>query len=229
MSALSQSAQDYLKVIFKLQSILEPSQPVTTSQIAERVNVAAASATNMVKKLAEMKLLQHTPYRGVELTPAGEAIAVEVIRHHRLLELYLADALGYRWDQVDAEAEKLEHVISEEFEARIDEALGFPTTDPHGAPIPSRDGSFPKPEYERLSDVSPGKTVRVRQVSDKNPEMLRYLDGMGMRPDAEVRVSEKAPFNGPLQIQVKGQGEHSIGREVADHVLVSMANPAGPG
>jgi len=222
MSVLSRSAQDYLKSIYKLQSVQEPLQSVTTSQIAERLDVAPASATNMVKKLAEMNLLQHTPYRGVELTPAGEAVALEVIRHHRLLELYLADALGYRWDEVDAEAEKLEHVISEEFEDRIDQALGFPTEDPHGAPIPSKDGSFERVEYDRLSDIGPGTTVQVRQVSDRNPEMLRYLGDLGVRPNVALHVSQKAPFNGPLLVLVDGKAEHTIGREVADCVFVTL-------
>jgi DtxR family Mn-dependent transcriptional regulator len=231
MAGLSPSAQDYLKIIYKLQRSPDGDQPVTTSQIADRAGVAAASATNMVKRLAEMKLVRHTPYRGVELTPAGEMIALEVIRHHRLLELYLADALGYRWDEVDAEAETLEHVISEEFEDRIDEVLGYPKTDPHGAPIPSKDGCIERPAYERLSHVDAGTTVCVRQVSDRSPEMLRYLDGLGVRPDAVVHVAGRAPFNGPLQIRVQEGGECSIGLEAAAYVYVSAPdlhlNPNG--
>ncbi len=218
---LSQAAQDYIKSIYKLQNGHDPGPSVNTSLIAERMDVSAASATNMVKKLAEMKLLQHTPYRGVELTSAGEAIALEVIRHHRLLELYLADALGFKWDQVDAEADRLEHVISEEFEERIDEMLGYPKTDPHGAPIPSKEGDIAQPDYSRLAEVDAGQTVVIRQVSDKSPEMLRYMASLELKPGAVIAVQEKAPFNGPLKICVNGQAEHSLGMEVAEHIYVA--------
>ena len=202
MTMLSQAVQDYLKEIYKLQKGRNPVPSVNTSMISEVMNVAAASVTNMVKKLAEIKLVQHTPYQGVELTPAGEAIALEIIRHHRLLEVYLADALGYRWDEVDAEADRLEHVISEEFEDRIDRALGYPTIDPHGAPIPTKDGAIEQENDPRLSRIEAGQTVTIRQVSDQSSEMLRYMASLGLRPGVEVMVKERAPFNGPLLVRV---------------------------
>ena len=144
---LSPAIEDYLKSIYKLQQSGNPEQRVTTSVIAERLKVSAASATNMIKKLAEMHLLVHAPYQGVELTSAGEKIALETIRHHRLIELYLAEALGYSWDQIDAEADRLEHAISEEFEDRIDKALGYPTVGAHGEPIPTKQGQIEDLEY----------------------------------------------------------------------------------
>ncbi len=223
MAMLSQAAQDYLKEIYKLQKGRNPVPSVNTSMISEVMNVAAASVTNMVKKLAEIKLVQHTPYQGVELTPAGEAIALEIIRHHRLLEVYLADALGYRWDEVDAEADRLEHVISEEFEDRIDKALGYPTIDPHGAPIPTKDGSIEQENDQRLSRIEAGQTVTIRQVSDQSSEMLRYMASLGLRPGVEVMVKERAPFNGPLLVRVDRKSEHSLGLEVADHIYVTLA------
>ena len=143
---LTQAIEDYLKTIYKLQHSDAPGGRVTTSVIASRMEVAAASATNMIKKLAELNLLIYTPYQGVELTASGEKIALETIRHHRLIELYLSQALGYSWDQIDAEADRLEHAISEEFEDRIDEALGYPTVGAHGEPIPTKQGQIDHPK-----------------------------------------------------------------------------------
>ncbi len=174
----------------------------------------------MVKKLAEMKLLQHTPYQGVKLTDAGEKIALEVIRHHRLLELYLSEALGYGWDEVDAEADRLEHVISKEFEDRIDKMLGHPTIDPHGDPIPTKDGNIAKGDYWQLSQVESGQTVVIRQVNDQSSEMLRYLESLGLKPKVIVEVLDRAPFNGPLQVRVGEGKEVALGLEVADQVYV---------
>ena len=227
MPVISQAVQDYLKAIYKLLNGQDPVASVTTSTVAEKMDVAAASATNMVKKLAEMKLVEHTPYQGVMLTAMGEKIALEVIRHHRLLELYLAEVLGYDLDRVDAEAERLEHVISEEFEDRIDMALGHPTIDPHGAPIPSKEGEIEHRNYQVLSDVQSGRPVVIRQVSDQNPEMLRYMGSMGLRPNVVVVVIDRAPFNGPLQIEV-GEGErHALGLEVAGHIYVTPVEESG--
>ncbi len=223
MAMLSQAVQDYLKEIYKLQKGRNPVPSVHTSTISEVMNVAAASVTNMVKKLAEIKLVRHTPYQGVELTPAGEAIALEIIRHHRLLELYLADALGYRWDEVDAEADRLEHVISEEFEDRIDKVLGYPTIDPHGAPIPTKDGDIKQGNDQLLSRIKAGQTVTILQVSDQSSEMLRYMASLGLRPGVEVKVKERAPFNGPLLVRVDQESEHFLGLEVADHIYVTLA------
>ncbi|MEE2833954.1 MAG: metal-dependent transcriptional regulator, partial [Candidatus Latescibacterota bacterium] len=173
---LSKAVQDYLKVIYKLSRAPEAGAMVSTTLIAERMEVSAASATNMIKKLAELRLLEHRPYQGVELTPSGVKMALEIVRHHRLLELYLRQALGYDWDTVDAEAERLEHAISEDLEDRIDEALGFPTVGAHGEPIPTKDGNIAEPEYSRLADLREGQRACIRQVSDRDPELLRYLD-----------------------------------------------------
>ena len=218
---LSQTMQDYLKAIYKLQKEgRDLVDTVNTSMIAEKMQVTPPSATNMIKKLADLNLVQHTPYRGVELTLAGEKIALEMIRHHRLLKLYLSDALGYSWDQVDAEAERLEHVISEEFEDRIDQALGFPMTDPHGASIPSKDGVIKHREYLRLVEVPAGKTAVIQQVSDRSAEMLRYMESLGLKPGARVEVRERLPFNGALVVRINSDEEQSLGMEVADHIYV---------
>ena len=219
---LSDAIQDYLKAIFKLSRARGSGGMVTTSDIAARLQVSAASATNMVKKLAEMRLLDHHPYQGVELTPSGEKIALEIVRHHRLLELYLREALGYEWDQVDAEAERLEHVISEDFEDRIDKALGHPTVGAHGEPIPTKDGVIAEHDYARLSDLSPGQRGRIRQVSDRDPELLRYLDRNGLVLGTEVCVRGRAPFRGPIRLDVGRSGEHHIGLEAAEAIYVDL-------
>jgi DtxR family Mn-dependent transcriptional regulator len=219
---LSQAVQDYLKTIYKLQ---QQGGVVSTSALAEAMGVAAASATGMVKKLAGLKLVRHHPYQGVVLSKAGEKMALEVIRHHRLLELYLAEALGYSWDKVHEEAERLEHVISEEFEEKIFEALGRPTRDPHGDPIPAKDGTLMETEHERLSDMEPGATGVIRRVSDSDAEVLRYLGTRGLVPDATVEVLDKAPFNGPLTVK-SGNTEHVLGRELARHIRVEATASA---
>ena len=220
---LSEAVQDYLKTIYKLQ---ERGGPVSTSALAEAMGVAAASATGMVKKLAGLKLARHNPYQGVVLSKAGEKMALEVIRHHRLLELYLAEALGYSWDQVHEEAERLEHVISEEFEEKIFEALGRPTRDPHGDPIPTKDGTMAGDRHDRLSDMEPGATGVIRRVSDRSAEMLRYLGTRGLVPDATVVVVEKAPFNGPITVKT-GDTSHVLGRDLASHIHVESRSLGG--
>jgi len=213
---LSQAVQDYLKAIYKLQEL---GGVVTTSALAEAMEVTAASTTGMVKKLAGLKLVRHNPYQGVVLTRAGQKMALEVLRHHRLLELYLAEALGYTWDKVHEEAERLEHVISEEFEERIFVALGRPTRDPHGDPIPAKDGTLVAAAHECLSDMEPGDTGVIRQVSDSNAEMLRYLGRRGLVPDTAVEVLDKAPFNGPITVKA-GQTMHVLGWELASNIRV---------
>jgi DtxR family transcriptional regulator, Mn-dependent transcriptional regulator len=213
---LSQAVEDYLKTILELQ---RDQGKVATTVLAERMGVAPASATGMIKKLAGLKLLQHNPYQGVALTRAGEKIALEVLRHHRLLELYLAEALGYTWDQVHEEADRLEHVISEEFEERIFEALGRPTRDPHGHEIPAKDGTLVSGNHQCLSEMEPGTTGVIRRVSDRDAEMLRYLGTRGLVPDAAVQVVERAPFNGPITVRM-GETSHVLGRELASHIDV---------
>jgi DtxR family Mn-dependent transcriptional regulator len=225
---VTQAVEDYLKVIYKLQkrqeegeSVQWTDEKVTTLSIADRMGLSAASVTNMVKKLAEMKLVRYTPYQGVELTASGEKIALEVIRHHRLIELYLAEALGYSWDRVDTEAERLEHVISEEFEEKIDSVLGYPTVDPHGAPIPTKGGVMKEFMQTSLSDLEPGQTAVICQVSDRDPDILRYLTSLGFALHIIVEILEKAPFNGPLLVRV-GEQQRMIGLDVAKDVFVTL-------
>jgi DtxR family transcriptional regulator, Mn-dependent transcriptional regulator len=213
------AVQDYLKVIYKLSS---SEQRCTPSLVAERMGVSPAAVTKMVKRLQELNLVNYQ--RNLELapTPAGEKIALETIRHHRLLELYLMEALGYTWDQVDAEAEQLEHVISEEFEERIDRILGYPTHDPHGDPIPTKEGTIAAEAHERLTTLRPGQPAVVRRVRDGDPEMLQYLGHLGLYPNTAVEVLEQLPFGGPLRIRV-GEAEHAIGQDLADNVFVAAA------
>ena len=190
---LTRSMQDYLKAIY---SILERNERATTSVIAERMGIASPSATAMVKKLAQLRLVDHEPYQGVKLTAAGEKTALEIVRHHRLIELYLAEALGVPWDEVHDEAEELEHAISESLEDRIDDLLGNPTVDPHGAPIPARDGTFVELSGRKLSDVNAGECVTVIQVDDRDPELLRHLGECELYPGARVEVLAVEPFEG---------------------------------
>jgi DtxR family Mn-dependent transcriptional regulator len=214
---ISQAVQDYLKAIYTLQA---SGGAVSTSTLAAAMGVSAPSATGMVKKLSALKLARHARYQGVVLTRAGERVALEVIRHHRLLELYLAQALGYPWDRVHEEACRLEHAISEEFEEKIFEALGHPTVDPHGHPIPTKEGIVAAEAHERLSDMDPGYTGVIRRVSDRDSELLRYLGERGLVPDVAVEVVEKAPFNGPITIRA-GRASHVLGRELASHIHVA--------
>lgn len=217
---VTHAMEDYLKAVYRIQ---ESGAQVTTQLLSEALSVTGPSVTNMIKRLHELRLVRHSPYRGVELTPAGEKIALEVLRHHRLLELYLAESLGFPWDEVHAEAERLEHHVSDEFEARMDSFLGFPTTDPHGDPIPTPTGEIARVPGTLLLDVEPGQTAIVARVSDRDPEQLRYLGGLGLYPGASVTVTERFPFEGPIRIQVAGGGEHIIGRPLAASVHVEDA------
>jgi DtxR family Mn-dependent transcriptional regulator len=217
--AITAAMEDYLKVIYRLS---EDGKRATTQAIAERMNVAAPSVTGMIKRLAELKLVEHERYRWVTLTPTGEKAALEIVRHHRLLELYLAEALGYSWDEVHDEAERLEHTISEEFEARIDRALGYPTFDPHGDPIPSASGTIQAVPDDRLSALKPGERATISRVDDTSPDKLRYLGTMGLYPDTEVEVVERQPFGGPLLVRV-GEAEHYVGTELADTIHVERS------
>ncbi len=212
----TQAVEDYLKAIYELQA---EGGKVSTTELSERLHVAPASVTGMVKKLAAMKLVVHEPYQGVELTPSGEKIALEVVRHHRLVESYLAESLGVSWDKVHEEADRWEHVLSEEMEDLMDDKLGHPTTDPHGAPIPSRDGTMPKSELRRLSELQAGDVAIIAEVSDHDADLLRYFGDMGLFPKVEVRVLSSAPFEGPVTIKTNGD-EHALGREVAGYILV---------
>jgi DtxR family Mn-dependent transcriptional regulator len=205
--------EDYLKAIYEVAHEGEQGR-ATTSGIADRMSVSAASATNMMQKLAEMKLVEYRPYHGVALTPTGKKIALEVIRHHRLIELYLAEALGYSWDEVHDEAERLEHVISEEFEDRIDAMLGHPTQDPHGDPIPSKSGLVPGRFHRPLVEVDPGESVMIQRVYDRDGEVLRRLASLDLVPGVRVTVVERAA--GEITV------EREAGRITLDDALARM-------
>lgn len=215
--AVTPAMEDFLKAVFRVR---DDDGVATIQRLADALEVSGPSATNMAKRLHELGLVRHTRYRGVELTEAGEHIALEVMRHHRLLELYLANELGYSWEEVHAEAERLEHHVSERFEARIDSLLGHPTHDPHGDPIPSREGTIaPESDYPLL-DLPSGVSAAISRVSDQDPERLRYLGDLGIRPGAVVSILEHMPFDGPLRIGVEGE-EHIIGRPLAAALHVS--------
>jgi len=214
----TQAIEDYLKAIYKIDA---SGERTSTSAIAEKLAVAQASVTGMIKKLADMKLLEYSPYRGVRLTTAGRKIALETIRHHRLLELYLQEAMGYTWDKVHEEAEHLEHHISEEFEARIDEMLGFPSHDPHGAPIPTKDGEIPLSELKTLTTLAPGTKATIRRVSDNDPEKLRYLGTLNLYPSTQISVINREPFNGSTKIRANDQ-IHSLSKEICDSIFVDL-------
>ena len=217
---ISHAVEDYLKAIYELE---EEFGKVSTSALAEQLNVAPASVTGMLQKLAEERprLVRYERHHGVELTPAGRKIALEIIRHHRLIELYLAESLGYEWDKVDAEAEKLEHVISEEFEDKISALLGDPTVDPHGDPIPAKDGSVATRSRQALSEMNAGQTVRVTRVRDDDPAFLRYLAELGISPQTMLSVTDKSPFEGPMHVTV-GNRSHALGKHVTDKIFVEV-------
>jgi DtxR family transcriptional regulator, Mn-dependent transcriptional regulator len=214
---LSAAIQDYLKEIYKLQS--EGTRPTTTA-IARRMGVAPSSVTSMLKKLAVLGLAEHSPYRGVELSRPGTQIALEVIRHHRLLEMYLAETLGLSIDAVHAEADRLEHVLSEELEARIDEQLGFPTHDPHGDPIPDAGLRIETRELRSLGDLEPGEEATIERVPDADSALLRYLAGLRLVPGGRVTMRRSEPFDGPLTVLVEGT-EHAISRELAMQIGIA--------
>jgi DtxR family Mn-dependent transcriptional regulator len=221
MTQISHAAEDYLKALL-LEGGEQAADLVSTNAVAHRLGVSAASATNMLKRLAGLGLVEHVPYRGADLTDAGRRIALEVVRHHRLLETYLAEALGVPWDEVHAEAEVLEHVLSERLEERISSLLGDPKFDPHGHPIPAKDLSMPAASERHLWSVPPGETVSVERVSDDVPEALRYLGRAGIRPGIEVEVVERGPVNGPLFVRVGGDSSrHALSKELAEAVWVA--------
>ena len=214
---LTDAMQDYVKEIHKLRM---EGRPATTSAIAERMGVRPPSVTAMLKRLSALGLAEHTPYRGVELTPAGERVALEVIRHHRLLELFLVESLGMGWDEVHAEAEVLEHVLSEELEELIAAKLGNPTLDPHGDPIPSRELSIADDVGScDLYQLEPGSSGTFVRVSDADAEMLRFLTERGIRPGMRIVVLERQPFDGPLSVRV-GKQVHVLGAVLSRAIRV---------
>jgi DtxR family Mn-dependent transcriptional regulator len=200
---LSIAVQDYAKAIWSLAQ--RTGEPVPTSALAERLGVSPASASAMTGRLEALGLVTREPYHGVELTSAGERVALEVVRHHRLLELYLAEALDIPWDQVHQEAEVLEHAISPELSERIAQKLGYPTHDPHGDPIPTVDGELVEAPTRPLADLQAGDAGVFVRVSDSDPEMLRYLSDQGISPGDAFEVIDKQPWGGPLSVRFGGQ------------------------
>ncbi|HSE83975.1 MAG TPA: metal-dependent transcriptional regulator [Thermodesulfobacteriota bacterium] len=216
---ISPTVEDYLKAIYKLQ---KQDEKVSTSAIAKRLGVSNATVTGMVKKLAEKKFLKYVSYHGVVLTVKGEKEAIKVIRRHRLVELFLKEILGLSWDKVHAEAEKLEHYISDEILDRIDHILGYPKTDPHGDPIPTKSGDIERVEQNTLADVKVGKTVIINSVSDADPNKLRFMVDLGLIPGVSLSVKGKAPFDGDLSLKV-GESEYNVPLEVARNIYVTQA------
>jgi DtxR family Mn-dependent transcriptional regulator len=213
----TEAVEDYAKAIHTLAQRDEGA--VSTTALARQLGVSPGSVTAMLKRMGEMGLVEHEPYHGVTLTDDGDRVALEVIRHHRLLESYLAEALGMPWDRVHDEAEVLEHYISEELEERLASALGDPAVDPHGDPIPDRELTLDEGEGTPLARLEAGDRGTFTRVSDSDPEMLRYLAERGIRPGAALRVREREPFGGPLTIEVAGSS-HTIGGELAERMLV---------
>ena len=216
LADLSDALQDYLREIYKLQA---ESPRVRTSTLARRMGVQPPSATAMAKKLAARGLVDHQPYRGVRLTPSGERIALEVLRHHRLIELYLARTLELGLDAVHAEADRLEHALSETLEERIDRALGSPTEDPHGDPIPDSTLRIVHSETRRLSELGPGDRATVQGVPDGDGELLRYLEELGLVPGQPVELLGVEPFEGPIRLRAGRPA--AISRQLAAEIRVS--------
>lgn len=214
----SQSVEDYLKAIYKLEN--EEESGVSNSRLSEEMGVAGASVTNMVKRLSKMGLVDYESYYGSRLTEAGEKIALEIIRHHRLLELYLKEMMGYSWDEVHEEAEKLEHHISEQFEERIAELLNHPKFDPHGDPIPDKDGFMPELHLFSLKEIKEKTPCVIRRVKNQDPDLLRYLEGRNLIPGVKVEITKREPFDGPVHITIENEKDVAIGSGVASDIYV---------
>jgi DtxR family Mn-dependent transcriptional regulator len=219
-ASVTSAIEDYAKAIYALQRRGDGS--VTTNALAERLGVTPASASGMVKRLGELGLVEHQPYHGVSLTEPGKQVALEVMRHHRLLELYLVQSLGVPWDRVHDEAEVLEHVLSDELEELIAAALGDPTHDPHGDPIPTRDLTIEEGTTKSLQSLAPGDRGTFTRVSDSDPEMLRFLAERGIAPGDELEVVDKQPFDGPLFVRF-GDDVHVLGGALTDAMRVEVA------
>jgi DtxR family Mn-dependent transcriptional regulator len=213
---LTSAMEDYLKEIYHLQ---EAGGTVGTAALAARLGVAAPSVTHMVKRLHEVGLVRHSPYQGIELTTMGRTLALEVIRHHRLIELYLAEFLGMPWDKVHDEADRLEHVISEDLESRIAEKLGQPGFDPHGDPIPTFDGTVPETATRTLWDVPIGESAQIARVSDRDPGLLAFLSDISIVPGAIVTIRDRSLYAGTVTLKAR-EGSHVVGADLARTVRV---------
>ena len=221
-AALTGPVEDYLKAIYELE---RQGAPAETNAIADMLRIAPASVSGMVRRLAEQGLITHERYHGARLTAAGRKAALKTLRRHRVIEAYLTSALGYSWDRVHDEAERLEHAASDELIDRMAAAIGEPETDPHGAPIPNRDGTLEQRATVALATLEPGESAKVAMVSDKDAERLRYLAELGILPGAGVQVVAKEPYGGPIALRV-GAATRTIGPELAAHILVATPRRA---
>jgi DtxR family transcriptional regulator, Mn-dependent transcriptional regulator len=215
------AVEDYLKAIYQLS---QSGGAVSTSAIAERLGIAAGSVTGMLKRLAEAGLVEHTRYYGARLTDEGVANAVRTIRRHRILELFLVDVLGYTWDRVHDDAERLEHVVSDEMINRMAAVLGEPEVDPHGAPIPTAQGELADRCYPSLSELEAGDHATLREVPDENADALRYLAELDLKPGAELEILDVAPFGGPITVRINGR-DQVVGRELAGQIKIERRPP----
>ncbi len=220
VGSVSPNVQDYAKAVYALQS-RSAGEAVSTNDLADRLGVTAGSVSAMVHKLDDLGLVEHEPYRGVRLTGEGRAVALEVLRHHRLIELFLAQELGMGWDRVHAEAEVLEHVLSEELEQLIATRLGNPTVDPHGDPIPTDEFEIEETPTRSLDELSTGAVGRFVRVSDSDPKMLRYLTGQGVTLGDRLEVTGRQPFGGPVFVRL-GDGELALGGELAKAMRIEV-------
>ena len=217
---LTRSVEDYLKAIYRLSP---EGRPASTSDIANLLELSPASVSGMVKRLSEQGLLEHVPYKGVQLTDEGRRAALRMVRRHRLIEAYLVATLGYTWDTVHEEAERLEHAVSDVLVERMAAVLGHPTADPHGDPIPDADGSIEEPDWLPLAQVPAGSTVELRRVDERQPERLRYIGSIGLTPGVAVTVLDRQPFEGPITIRAAGR-THVIGRELGQVLLCARGD-----
>lgn len=218
---LTRSSEDYLKAIYRLST---GGDPAGTTNLAQALDLAPASVSGMIKRLSEQGLLEHVPYRGVKLTAGGRRIALRMLRRHRLIETYLVANLGYTWDTVHDEAERLEHAVSDELVERIADALGDPRVDPHGDPIPDADGEITEFIHVPLTDVAVGESAVVRRVDSTDPARLRYLAGVGLVPGASVAVLDRQPFEGPIALRVNAGTERIVAHDLAALLLCSKGS-----
>jgi len=218
----STALEDYLKIIYKLEDSTPPDKGVQTSFIAERLSISQASVSNMIKKLAEQQYVSYAPYYGVSLTESGRKIALNMVRKHRILEQYLVERLGYSWDEVDEEAEVLEHAISDTLANRMWDDLGQPTHDPHGAPIPSIEGKLVKQNWQSLIEIPKDQAVCVKRIKNRSPEELRYLANIGLTTGVVLKIKNMAPLNGPLLVEIENGDLHAIDYRLAMALQVSI-------
>ena len=217
---LTRSVEDYLKAIYR---IARDEHPAATSDIAELLGLSAPSVSAMIRRLSEQGLLEHVPYRGVVLTEAGRRVALRMVRRHRLIEAYLVGFLGYSWDTVHDEAERLEHAVSDLLVERMAAALGHPRFDPHGDPIPGQDGSIDELPYIPLAEIPVGETAEIRRVDTSQADRLRFLEHSGLKPGIRVKVLERQPFHGPTTVRAGTENPQIIGNELAQQVLCVRA------